>query len=64
VDAAPAALVVRFDPRTPLVAETLVAAAAGRPGAQLLPDGLRWPLADRAPLDALESLLERLASVA
>jgi transcription-repair coupling factor (superfamily II helicase) len=64
VDAAAGALVVRFDPRTPLGPEALVRLAAGRPGALLLPDGLRWPHGGRAPLEALAELFDRIAGVA
>ena len=64
VDAAGSALVVRFAPRTSLSPEALVRIAAERPGARLLPEGLRWPLAAEAPLDALSELLDRVAGVA
>ena len=64
VDAPRDALVVRFDPRTPPSPEALVRVASGRPGARLLPEGLRWPLQAQGPLDALEELLERVAGVA
>jgi len=64
VDAAGSALVVRFDPRTPLSPDALVRIAGERPGARLLPEGLRWPLAAEAPLDALGELLDRVAGVA
>jgi hypothetical protein len=62
VDATPRELVVRFDARTPLPAEELVRAARERPGATLRPDGLRWPTAGEAPMDALDSLLARLGA--
>jgi transcription-repair coupling factor (superfamily II helicase) len=64
VDASADALVVRFDPRTPTSPDTLIRVAAQRPGARLLPEGLRWPLAAQAPLDALAGLLDRVAGVA
>ena len=64
VDAAGGALVVRFDPRTSVSPEALVRVAAERPGARLLPAGLRWPLAAEAPLDALSELLDRVGGVA
>jgi transcription-repair coupling factor (superfamily II helicase) len=44
VTLAAGALVLRFDPRTPVAPETLVRLATERHGA-VLPDGLRWPLA-------------------
>ena len=43
VDATASGLAVRFDARTPLQADALVRVARERPGAALLPDGLRWP---------------------
>jgi len=64
VDASGGALVVRFDPRTSVSPEALVRVAAERSGARLLPEGLRWPLEDEAPLDALGKLLELVAGVA
>jgi transcription-repair coupling factor (superfamily II helicase) len=64
VDAAQGTLVVRFDPRTPLSPEALVRVAAGRPGAQLMPDGLRWPHGGRPAIEALAELFERIAGVA
>jgi transcription-repair coupling factor (superfamily II helicase) len=60
VDAAPGALILRFDSRTPLEAEALVGVARERPGSALLPDGLRWPLDGAEPMDALAGLLDRL----
>jgi transcription-repair coupling factor (superfamily II helicase) len=60
VDAAAAALAVRFDARTPLQAEALVRLVRERPGAALAPDGLRWPTAGEDPMDALDGLLDRL----
>ena len=59
-DATAAALVVRFDARTPLSADALVRATRERPGAALMPDGLRWPLGGEEPMDALGGLLDRL----
>jgi transcription-repair coupling factor (superfamily II helicase) len=59
-DATAAALVVRFDARTPLEADTLVRLTRERPGAALMPDGLRWPLGGEEPMDALGGLLDRL----
>jgi transcription-repair coupling factor (superfamily II helicase) len=64
VDASADALVVRLDPRTPTSPDTLIRVASQRPGARLLPEGLRWPLAAEAPLDALAGLLDRVAGVA
>jgi transcription-repair coupling factor (superfamily II helicase) len=64
VDAPRGALVVRFDVRTPPSPERLVRVAEGRPGARLLPEGLRWPIDSQEPLDALEDLLGRVAGVA
>ena len=64
VDAPGQTLVVRFDPRTSVSAEALVRVAAERPGARLLPEGLRWPLRAEAPLDALANLLERVSGMA
>jgi transcription-repair coupling factor (superfamily II helicase) len=64
VDAPKGALVVRFDVRTPPSPERLVRVASERPGARLLPEGLRWPLDSQEPLDALEDLLGRVAGVA
>ena len=64
VDAARGALVLRFDPRTPVSPEALVRVAAERSGARLQPEGLRWPLGAEAPLEALAGLLERVAGVA
>ena len=60
VDATAAALVVRFDARTPLSADALVRVTRERPGAALMPDGLRWPLGGQEPMDALGGLLDRL----
>jgi len=59
-DATAAGLVVRFDARTPLSADALVRATRERPGAALMPDGLRWPLGGQEPMDALGGLLDRL----
>jgi transcription-repair coupling factor (superfamily II helicase) len=64
VDAPRDALVVRFDARTPPNPQRLVQLASERPGARLLPEGLRWPLLAQEPLDALEELLGRVAGVA
>jgi transcription-repair coupling factor (superfamily II helicase) len=64
VDAAPGALVVRFDPRAALLPDALVRLAAERAGVRVLPEGLRWPAAGAPPLDALAGLIERLAAVA
>jgi hypothetical protein len=60
VDVLGGALVVRFDARTPLQPDALVSLARERPGAALLPDGLRWPAAGEEPMDALDALLGRL----
>jgi transcription-repair coupling factor (superfamily II helicase) len=61
VDLGAGVLVVRFDDRTAVSPDALVRAAAERPGARVLPDGLRWPVAaGEPPLAALEVLLERL----
>ncbi len=60
VDASGSSLALRFDARTPLQPETLVRLARERPGAALLPDGLRWPAGGEEPMDALASLLDRL----
>ena len=38
-------LVLRFDARTPLSPDALVRLVKQQPGAAILPDGLRWPLA-------------------
>jgi transcription-repair coupling factor (superfamily II helicase) len=62
VNLAAATLVLRFDPQTPLQPEALVRTAKERPGAAILPDGLRWPLAGESPLDALGGVLARLRS--
>ena len=51
---------LRFDSQTPLPPEALVRTARERPGAAILPDGLRWPLAGEDPLGALDGLLDRL----
>ena len=59
-EVAAASLQVRFDPATPLRTDALVRLVRERPGAALLPDGLRWPLGGEAPVDALASLLDRL----
>ena len=59
-DATAAALVVRFDARTPLSADALVQVTRQRPGAALMPDGLRWPLGGQEPMDAFGGLLDRL----
>jgi transcription-repair coupling factor (superfamily II helicase) len=59
-DATATALVVRFDSRTPLQADALVRVTRERPGAALVPDGLRWPLGREEPMDALGALLDRL----
>ena len=40
-------LVLHFDVRTPLSPDALVRLAKQQPGAAILPDGLRWPLAGR-----------------
>jgi hypothetical protein len=60
VDASGSFLTLRFDVRTPLPAEALVRLARERPGAALLPDGLRWPAGGEEPMDALAGLLDRL----
>jgi len=60
VDATASGLALRFDARTPLRAEALVRVGRERPGAALMPDGLRWPLGGASPMDALEGLLDRL----
>ena len=59
-DATAAALVVRLDARTPLQTDALVRVTRERPGAALMPDGLRWPLGGEEPMDALGGLLDRL----
>jgi transcription-repair coupling factor (superfamily II helicase) len=59
-DATASGLVVRFDARTPLPPDVLVRVARERPGAALMPDGLRWPLGGEEPMDALADLLGRL----
>ncbi len=64
VDAAAGGLVVRFDARTAVSPDALLRLASERPGARLLPDGLRWPLSGQAPLDALADLLGRVPAVA
>ena len=53
-------LVLRFDPRTPLAPEALVGLVRRQPGAAVLPDGLRWPLAGQEVLPSLGELLDRL----
>ena len=53
-------LVLRFDARTPLSPDALVRIARQQPGAAILPDGLRWPLAGQEVLPGLSGLLERL----
>jgi transcription-repair coupling factor (superfamily II helicase) len=53
-------LVLRFDGQTRLSPDALVAVVRGRPGAAVLPDGLRWPLAGTDPLAGLADLLDRL----
>jgi len=63
VDAIEGALVVRFDPRTPLQPAALVRLAGERPGAALLTDGLRWPAGGEEPMDALDALLGRLGAL-
>jgi transcription-repair coupling factor (superfamily II helicase) len=60
VDAASRALALRLDARTPLQADALVRVVRERPGAALLPDGLRWPTGGEEPLGALGGLLDRL----
>jgi transcription-repair coupling factor (superfamily II helicase) len=60
VDATAGGLVLRFDARTPLQADALVRLARSRPGAMLMPDGLRWPSQGEEPMDALAALLDRL----
>ena len=60
VDAASRALALRLDARTPLQADALVRVVRERPGAALLPDGLRWPTGGEEPMDALGGLLDRL----
>jgi transcription-repair coupling factor (superfamily II helicase) len=58
------AIVVRFDAQTRVSPEALVTLAGGRPGARLLPEGLRWPTGAAPPLDALDDLVARLGGVA
>jgi len=54
-------LELRFDPRTPVTPETLVRLVSERRGGAILPDGLRWPLAqDENALAGLGTLLDRL----
>jgi transcription-repair coupling factor (superfamily II helicase) len=60
VDATAGGLALRFDARTPLAADALVRLVRERPGATLLPDGLRWPLRGELPMDALEGVLRQL----
>jgi transcription-repair coupling factor (superfamily II helicase) len=61
VDFAREALVLRFDPERAVAVERLVRAAGERPGARLLPSGLRWPITGETDrLAAFETLLERL----
>jgi transcription-repair coupling factor (superfamily II helicase) len=62
VDATARELVVRFDARTPLGPDALVRLARERSGTTLRPDGLRWPTAGEAPMDALDGLFDRLRS--
>jgi len=64
VDAAGGALVVRFDPHAAPSPEALVRVASDRPGARLLPEGLRWPLAGLPPGEALEALIALVDGVA
>jgi transcription-repair coupling factor (superfamily II helicase) len=59
-DATVSGLALRFDARTPLRAEALVHLVEARPGAALLPEGLRWPMDGLEPMDALDGLLDRL----
>ncbi len=55
------ALVLRFDPRTPVTPEALVRLATERRGGAILPDGLRWPLVpNESALEGLGTLLDRL----
>jgi transcription-repair coupling factor (superfamily II helicase) len=63
VDAIGGGLVVRFDARTPLQPDALVRLARERPGAALLPDGLRWPAGGEEPMDALDALLGLLSAL-
>ncbi len=61
VNLAGAALVLRMDARTPVSPTALVALAGQRPGATLLPEGLRWPLAaGEDAMAGLAALLDRL----
>jgi hypothetical protein len=61
VNLASGSLVLRFDARTPVAPERLVALSAVRRGATLLPDGLRWPLLPgEDSLSGLAALLDRL----
>jgi transcription-repair coupling factor (superfamily II helicase) len=60
VNLAGGSLVLRFDPRTPLSPDALVRLAKQQPGAAILPDGLRWPLAGQEVLGGLSALLDRL----
>ena len=55
------ALMLHFDPRTPLKIETLVSLATERRDGAVLPDGLRWPLApNEDALVGLGALLDRM----
>jgi transcription-repair coupling factor (superfamily II helicase) len=64
VDLGAGALVVRFDERPPVAPDALVRAAGERPGARVLPDGLRWPLSpgESAPA-GLGAILDRLGGL-
>ncbi len=53
-------LVLRFDPLTPLTPDALVRVAKQQPGAAILPEGLRWPLAGQDVLPGLSRLLDEL----
>jgi len=64
VDATKDALVVRWGARQAPSPELVVRLASQRPGARLLPEGLRWPRDARDPLEALEELLVRVGAVA
>jgi transcription-repair coupling factor (superfamily II helicase) len=64
VDLAGGALALRLDPRTSVRPEPLARAVGERAGARLLPDGLRWPLADEPALQGLATLLERIEGMA
>jgi transcription-repair coupling factor (superfamily II helicase) len=60
VDVVATGLSLRFDARTRLQPDALVRLVRERPGAALMPDGLRWPTDGEKPMDSLEGLLRRL----